>query len=243
MKQKSKQDIDKPKVQSLEDILKELDQEDELSDEEQEAERRMEELLAGELVRATNCCCLLCQYEACLPAYLQPICNPAFPRDLRDKSTNGPCILRSKQITSHRSFFFFFEVLAIRTIPQDQKDRERCFRVFSNGGVADIPAGMFDVDVQYDAMRSHPLSLVFQSVILTVSRTKRNAKQEHVVWRKLWPKHTYGTSSHSTEGSCTVGKPTHPCAPSLSRTGYLTPAVISTVQRQSANTTQASSTL
>lgn len=50
-KQKSKQDIDKPKVQSLEDILKELD-EDEMSDEEQEAERRMEELLAGELVRA-----------------------------------------------------------------------------------------------------------------------------------------------------------------------------------------------
>lgn len=51
MKQKSKQDIDKPKVQSLEDILKELDEEDELSDEEKEAERRMEELLAGELVR------------------------------------------------------------------------------------------------------------------------------------------------------------------------------------------------
>ncbi|CAM9550840.1 unnamed protein product [Ectocarpus sp. 8 AP-2014] len=47
--EKSKQDIDKPKVQSLEDILKELDEEDELSDEEQEAERRMEELLAGEL--------------------------------------------------------------------------------------------------------------------------------------------------------------------------------------------------
>lgn len=47
--QKSKQDIDKPKVQSLEDILKELDEE-ETSDEELELERRMEELLMGELV-------------------------------------------------------------------------------------------------------------------------------------------------------------------------------------------------
>lgn len=55
-RQKSKQDIDKPKVQSLEDILKELDEEDEPSDEEQEAERRMEELLAGELVGGTAVC-------------------------------------------------------------------------------------------------------------------------------------------------------------------------------------------
>lgn len=47
--QKSKQDIDKPKVQSLEDILKSLDEE-EVDEDEQEAERRMEELLAGELV-------------------------------------------------------------------------------------------------------------------------------------------------------------------------------------------------
>ena len=52
-KQKSKQDIDKPKVQSLEDILKELDEEDEDEDE-QEAERRMEELLAGELASVCN---------------------------------------------------------------------------------------------------------------------------------------------------------------------------------------------
>lgn len=48
--QKSKQDIDKPKVQSLEDILKSLDEEEEMDEDEQEAERRMEELLAGELV-------------------------------------------------------------------------------------------------------------------------------------------------------------------------------------------------
>lgn len=49
MPQQSKQDIDKPKVQSLEDILKELDEE-EVADEELELERRMEELLAGEMV-------------------------------------------------------------------------------------------------------------------------------------------------------------------------------------------------
>lgn len=48
--QQSKQDIDKPKVQSLEDILKELDEEDEFSDEDLEIERRLEELLAGEMV-------------------------------------------------------------------------------------------------------------------------------------------------------------------------------------------------
>eukprot|EP00904_Undaria_pinnatifida_P000457 jgi/Undpi1/10411/HiC_scaffold_29.g12861.m1 len=46
--EKSKQDIDKPKMQSLEDILKELDEAD-ISEEEMEAERRMEELLAGEM--------------------------------------------------------------------------------------------------------------------------------------------------------------------------------------------------
>ena len=39
-------------MQSLEDILKELDEAD-ISEEEMEAERRMEELLAGEMVRAT----------------------------------------------------------------------------------------------------------------------------------------------------------------------------------------------
>lgn len=50
--QQSKEDIDKPKVQSLADILKELDAEEEeaQSDEDLELERRMEELLAGEMV-------------------------------------------------------------------------------------------------------------------------------------------------------------------------------------------------
>lgn len=54
--QQSKEDIDKPKMQSLEDILKELDAEeagdavDVESDEELELERRMEEILAGEIV-------------------------------------------------------------------------------------------------------------------------------------------------------------------------------------------------
>ncbi|CAN0351538.1 unnamed protein product, partial [Hapterophycus canaliculatus] len=39
----TKQNIDKPKVQSLEDILKELDKEDQPLSDEDEAERRMEE--------------------------------------------------------------------------------------------------------------------------------------------------------------------------------------------------------
>ncbi|CAM9862042.1 unnamed protein product [Ascophyllum nodosum] len=47
--QQSKQDIDKPKVQSLEDILKELDQVNEDAEEEAEIERRLEELLAEEM--------------------------------------------------------------------------------------------------------------------------------------------------------------------------------------------------
>lgn len=54
--QQSREDIDKPKMQSLEDILKELDAEevkvddDVEGDEELELERRMEALLAGEMV-------------------------------------------------------------------------------------------------------------------------------------------------------------------------------------------------
>lgn len=59
LSQESKQNIDKPKVKSLEDILNELDQEDEpLTDEEQAeqdaelaAEQLLEALLASELVR------------------------------------------------------------------------------------------------------------------------------------------------------------------------------------------------
>ncbi|CAM9743310.1 unnamed protein product, partial [Laminaria digitata] len=50
--EKSKQDIDKPKMQSLEDILKELDEPEE-SEEDLEAERLMEALLAGEMVSPT----------------------------------------------------------------------------------------------------------------------------------------------------------------------------------------------
>lgn len=51
--QQSKENIDKPKVQRLEDILKELDAEnveDTEGDEDLELERRMEELLAEEIV-------------------------------------------------------------------------------------------------------------------------------------------------------------------------------------------------
>ena len=50
--QKSKQDIDKPKVQSLEDILKELDEPEDMN-EDLETERLMEALLAGEMVSAS----------------------------------------------------------------------------------------------------------------------------------------------------------------------------------------------
>lgn len=50
--QKSKEDIDKPKMQSLEDILKALDEPEEISEEDLDAERLMEALLAGEMVSA-----------------------------------------------------------------------------------------------------------------------------------------------------------------------------------------------